>query len=285
MVTLSAEERICVAQAGCREGMPVVLFHGWPGSRLQRPPDLGVLRDWGVRLVTMDRPGIGGSPVQTGRRLLDWPPMVEKVADRLGLEKFHLVGVSAGGPYALACAREIPHRLLSLSLLGSLTPLRIMEERAPRFQKARLFYTLVRDHPCVARWLMGRMRQYLAGARRPLPGVVLRRLPPSDREVLADPAFAGMLLRDFRRAFRGGIEGPFEDARVLADDWGFEARDVTMKVRLWHGLEDTVVPVALGKYLAGELPDCEAKWVPGLGHYGLVVTCLEEVIGSMRETR
>ncbi|MCC5878139.1 MAG: alpha/beta hydrolase [Candidatus Sumerlaeia bacterium] len=275
--------QISVAQTGSRTGLPVVLFHGWPGSRLQRTPDRGLLRELDVRLITMDRPGIAGSGAQPGRQLVDWPPVMEAVADRLGLKSFHLVGVSAGAPYALACAHGIPHRLRSVSILGGLAPQPVMRHHAPIYQKARFFYTLIRHHPRVARWILHLMRRYLATATSPLPALVVRRLPASDQQALGDARFSRMLLRDFRRAFRKGIEGPFLDAVVLASDWGFEISEITMEVHLWHGLADTVVPPGMGRYLAGELPRCREKWEPELGHYGLVAQCLREVIEVMRQ--
>lgn len=275
--------RICVAQTGTRHGLPVVLLHGWPGSRLQRTPDIALLREMDVRLITMDRPGIGGSEPQPGRSLLDWPPVLHEVADRLGLESFHLVGVSAGAPYALACAHEMPGRLRSVSILGGLAPQAVMKHHAPIYQKARFFYTLTRHQPWAARMIAGIIGKYLETAASPLPAFVIRRLPQSDQDALGDSRFSRMLLRDFRRAFHRGIDGPMEDARVLAADWGFNVADISMEVHLWHGLADTIVPPEMGRYIAGELPNCRARWIDGLGHYGLVARCLREVIANMRD--
>ncbi|MGI4944133.1 MAG: alpha/beta fold hydrolase, partial [Janthinobacterium lividum] len=97
---------ISVEEYGDPAGPPVLYFHGWPASRLEA----GLIPDLSVRLLALDRPGYGRSTPQPGRTLLDWPADVAAVADRLGLAKFHVVGLSGGGPYAAACALALPDR-------------------------------------------------------------------------------------------------------------------------------------------------------------------------------
>lgn len=257
-------------QAGPPDGHPVVLIHGWPGSSLQRPPGEAPLRALGVRLVTIDRPGMGSSPFEPGRTLLDWPASVAAVADHLGLGRFSLAGVSAGGPYALACAFAMPHRLSTVALAGAMAPLSFMEEALPWHQKARLLYGLARRAPWVLPPLLALFRAHLRRARSPIPRWAIARLPPSDRRALRDPAFRRMLLADFRRAFRQGTRGPLLDARILAAPWGFDLSAVTLPVQLWHGTRDTVVPPANAVHLAARLPRATLHWVEGAGHYGLV---------------
>jgi pimeloyl-ACP methyl ester carboxylesterase len=92
------------AESGAPAGRAVLYFHGHPGARLEA----GFLADpatrANVRLIGVDRPGMGLSTYQPGRRLLDWPADIAALADALAIERFAVVGLSGGGPYALACA-------------------------------------------------------------------------------------------------------------------------------------------------------------------------------------
>src|SRR6266536_1812907 len=96
---------------GDPNGQPVMYFHGWPGSRLEAELVSGEARTAGALVIAVDRPGMGGSDFQRGRRLLDWADDVVALADALQLERFAVLGVSGGGPYALACAHAIPQRV------------------------------------------------------------------------------------------------------------------------------------------------------------------------------
>jgi pimeloyl-ACP methyl ester carboxylesterase len=96
-------------------GSPVLLVHGGPGSRLL-DPDEDATAAAGVRLLTVDRPGYGGSDARPDPTLLGWADDVQALADRLGLDRFAVVGFSAGGGYALACAASMPERIGAVGL-------------------------------------------------------------------------------------------------------------------------------------------------------------------------
>lgn len=269
------------AQIGTPGGHPILLFHGWPGSLLQRPTDRKLLRRAGVRLITMDRPGMGSTPFREGRTLLSWPQTVEALADHLGLETFSVVGVSAGGPYALACAFAIPRRLRSVALVGAMAPLDPLRGALPWHQKARLLYTIARSMPWVLPPPIRLFRHYLRRADSPIPRWVIARLPDSDRRAFCDRPFRRMLLGDFRRAFQQGPRGAIEDARILASPWGFDLSAITMPIHLWHGTADTVVPPPNARYLLRQLPNAIPHWMRGLGHYGLVHQGIGPILRSL----
>ncbi|GAB3901332.1 hypothetical protein GCM10027612_64540 [Microbispora bryophytorum subsp. camponoti] len=117
------ERRLAVAQRGkIHGGRPVFLLHGTPGSRIGPLPREGLLYRLGVRLITYDRPGYGGSDRHEGRSVGDVAADVAAIADHLGLDRFAVVGRSGGGPHALACAALIPHRVTRAAVLVGLAP-------------------------------------------------------------------------------------------------------------------------------------------------------------------
>ena len=105
------------------DGTPILFFHGFGSSRLIRHPDDALAEQAGVRLICIDRPGIGLSTARPGRRLLDWPVDVASLADELGLARFSIIGWSGGGPYALACAYAMPDRTTEVGLVSAPAPL------------------------------------------------------------------------------------------------------------------------------------------------------------------
>ena len=121
-ILLQDSRYLSYAEYGSRSGCPVFYFHGLPGSRLQRPPEIPPALRHKIRLVTIDRPGMGFSTFKPGRRLLDWPSDVEELADALGIGRFAVIGVSGGGPYAAACAYGIPGRLNAVAWKTGCSP-------------------------------------------------------------------------------------------------------------------------------------------------------------------
>jgi len=109
-------------ESGDPAGAPVLFFHGFGTTRVICPPDNSA-RQLGVRMIAVDRPGLGLSTPRPGRGLLDWPPDVSEFADALGIERFAIVGWSGGGPYALACGRFLADRVTSIALVSGAAPL------------------------------------------------------------------------------------------------------------------------------------------------------------------
>jgi pimeloyl-ACP methyl ester carboxylesterase len=98
-------------EVGNAAGLLIFHFHGHGSSRLEALVLASKAAATRVRLIALDRPGIGQSDPKPSNQLLDWPDDVAEVADQLEIARFAVEGVSAGGPYALACAYKIPHRV------------------------------------------------------------------------------------------------------------------------------------------------------------------------------
>ncbi|RHZ52341.1 hypothetical protein CDV55_103428 [Aspergillus turcosus] len=111
------------AQYGSLTGRPIFYLHGLPGSRLEAAGFDELGQELGARVIGVDRPGIGWSSPHPGRRLLDHPKDIDHLAKHLELDEYSVLGISAGGPYALACAAALPHeRLKCVSIVCGLGP-------------------------------------------------------------------------------------------------------------------------------------------------------------------
>jgi pimeloyl-ACP methyl ester carboxylesterase len=120
-ISLRDGRRLAILEGGKSDGVPIFHFHGNGSSRLEVLAVQSAAELLGVRLMSLDRPGIGGSDERRGYRLLDWPDDVVEVADQLGIERFAVEGFSGGAPFALVCAYKIPHRLTACGLISPAT--------------------------------------------------------------------------------------------------------------------------------------------------------------------
>src|ERR1700680_322947 len=122
-VRLRGGRRLRYSEAGPGAGAPLIYCHGAIGTPLGRALDLdALLSDVGVRYVAISRPGVGGSDPAPGRTVGEFADDVRQLTEALGIQRFSVVGVSAGGPYALAIAHQLPGRVAKVAVCSSLSP-------------------------------------------------------------------------------------------------------------------------------------------------------------------
>jgi pimeloyl-ACP methyl ester carboxylesterase len=279
-MTLPDGRLLGFAEYGDPRGRPVFFFHGQPGNRLFRHPDEALTASLGVRLVCADRPGYGLSTFQPGRRLVDWPDDVARLADTLGFGEFSVLGFSAGGPYALACAESIPERLRGVGVIGGTAPMHLPALRKGMNPILRLNHTLFR----YARPLMYlSFRLYWPIARKnPMSfyEAAKKHTPKSDLDIIARPGVMECFLESWIENLRVDSRGYAYDAEVLFKPWGFDPSDISKEVHLWWGgQEDEYINRAMG-YLAEVLPHSQAHIWLEEGHFGWV-DHWGEVLGEM----
>ncbi len=254
---------------GSPQGKALFYFHGHPGSRLEARFLAEAAAQHGVRLIGIDRPGMGLSSFQKGRHILDWPDDVVELADKLQIEHFAIVGYSGGGPYALACAYKIPQRLTTCGIVagvGHISPfLSFLSQWLP--------------------WLMlpitRRFFQDEEQARKTLVRFAGRWVEP-DRESFLQPGIKELMAASLVEAQRQGTRGSAYDGVLLGRSWGFRLEDIKFpSIFLWHGELDTQIPIAIGKAMANSIPNCKASYYPDEGHISLIVNHAEEIVRTL----
>jgi pimeloyl-ACP methyl ester carboxylesterase len=254
---------LAFAEYGDPDGVPVMAFHGTPGSRLQLAPAHAAARDAGVRLIALDRPGYGHSTFAAGRLLREWPSDVAAVADHLAIDRFAVLGVSGGGPHALACGAGLPSRLTVVGLVSSPCPPAVTPEqrRTPLRWLGRgiALGALVRLAVAV---LVAVVRWFPLAALR----IARRWMPAADRRVVDDAAFASYLLDASQRMSATTARAAAQDVALFARDWHIDLGGVEVPVRIWHGADDRLVEPWNANVLAKSIPGASAEVVADQGH-------------------
>ena len=249
-------------------------FHGWPASRLEA----AVVGDLPVRLIAVDRPGYGGSSPQPGRRLLDWPADVTALADHLGIGRFHVVGVSGGAPFAVACAAVL-ERVQGAALIGAVPPL--AGPLAPAREAMGEALWRLRQVGQRARAGQALVAAVRLAVRAGLvdPGHALKAgLSPRDAACVT-PALGQQITGSWREGIRRGAAGAVSDARIYVAEWGIDLAAVQCPVSIWHGQEDRVVPAATIPAYA--TLRANRHLLDGEGHYSLPLTRAADIVAEL----
>lgn len=267
--------RLGYAESGDPAGEVLFFHHGWPGCRLQG----GLLGCEGLRVIAPDRPGIGLSDFQPGRRLGDWPETLMELADQLGVERFHLLGWSGGGPYVLATCAALPQRVLSATVVCGAPPL--MELGAGRlFWPYRLLLWLYRRAPSLLAAVLAAGAGQAARAEpgRPPVSWLLRRLCEADQRVLMDPEVFRNMRESLQESLRNGPAGMIADAEVYLQTWDLDWAAIMPLVHFWHGRADRNIDWTYSVEMAQRLPRVRTHWLDDEGHYSLLIARHEVIL-------
>ncbi len=284
-IAVGRGRRLGFASFGTPHGRAILWLHGTPGARRQIPVEArSYAEENDLRIVGIDRPGIGWSSAHVYDNVLGWTRDLEVVADTLGVGEFHTIGLSGGGPYALAAGAAMPDRVRGVAVLGGVAPT-IGEDAAAG--------GLVRLAVPVAP-LLGLTRVPLSFALnnairlvRPFGGTAIDAYrafqPEGDKKVLGRPEFRAMFLDDLLNGSRKQISAPLSDLLLFTRHWGFGLADVKVPVLWWHGDGDHIVPWRHGEHCVTRLPRAELFTLPGESHLGGMALA-EHVLGRLLTT-
>ncbi|MDQ3554654.1 MAG: alpha/beta hydrolase, partial [Chloroflexota bacterium] len=238
--------------------LAVFWHHGTPNIGAPPEPLFATAARLGIRWVSYDRPGYGGSTPYQGRDVASAAAYVSSIADALGIDQFAVMGHSGGGPHALACGALLPDRVLGVVSVAGLAP----------------FGAEGLD------WFAGMAASGVASLRAAAEGRAAKeRYEASDAEY--DPEFTPADLAALSGAWSwlGTVVGPAMEAGpggLIDDDlayvapWGVDPAQVIAPVLLLHGDRDRVVPSSHGEWLARRCPSAELRPCPGDGHISIL---------------
>lgn len=266
-LTLADGRRLAYTETGPESGAPVLYCPGAIGTPLAASCELqSITHDLGIRHIALSRPGTGGSDPLPGRTLVGFAADVQALADALELSRLDLVGVSAGGPYALAVAQRLPDLVGRVAVCSSLSP-SWAPQRTPGMGRVGLGMRLLAALPGTCAAIGDTLLPVITRHPVLLSRVIAAHAAPQERERLADPGERAAASASFLAAADGGVRGMIEDFLVYSGAWGFEVAEVRAPVQLWHGCNDPLVPVEHALQLAVQLDDCRVFLDPDEGHH------------------
>ncbi len=269
-VAVRGNRRLGFAEFGQPRGSAIIWMHGTPGARRQIPLEARAFAEReGLRIIGVDRPGIGSSTPYVYPSLLDWTADLTMLADTLGIDTMRMIGLSGGGPYALAAGAALPDRVPGVAVIGGVAPT-VGPDAAPGGIVGLAAH--LAPVVSVARVPVGmgltvaiRLVKPLAGRALDLYAVVQ---PEGDKRLLGRPEFKAMFLDDLLNGSRKQVTAPLSDLLLFARDWGFRLADVKVPVLWFHGDADHIIPFAHGMHMVERLPDATMTTMPGESHLG-----------------
>lgn len=255
------------SECGDLAGSRVVIHqHGLPSCRLETVIYPKILcRYPGVRILGVDRPGIGRSTPDPCASILSWPADLFAFADALGINRFATIAPSAGAPYALAAARACPQRVRGVVLVGPIVPNELVGRRTGTGSRGIRFTE--RAPRLTALLMASAARTERSHPNRPKLSDI--NTPPTSREILRDPK----IKEDFRQikieTFHQGAVPVVRNVLQVACPWAHWLGEVTVPVTIFEGCEDSTIPPKVIHLLADRLPNAQVIFVPGEGHLSL----------------
>lgn len=259
--------KMAYTDLGDPQGYPLIFGHGMPGCRLEGHFFHNQAKRHSFRILTPDRPGIGGSDYQHQRRLLDYPDDIRELADALAIQRFSHVGWSSGGSRTLACGYKLADRTdLGVCLSGYTNFAEyegnhtlIEATRWPGPQLARLSPLLMRLLVNIVVWFSKREpRLYMREAEH--------LVSEQDRQLLRHFQAEASFRKDQMECLQSGGRAIATDLLTELVDWGFSLSQVSTPMLVYLGEQDPFIPVSYARHLEKNLPDAELTLMPETGH-------------------
>jgi len=239
----------------------VIWHHGTPQIGEPPGPLVSALGQCRMRCVSYDRPGYGGSAPHHGRDVASAAADVAAIADALGIEEFATVGVSSGGPHALACAALLPGRVTGAVNVAGPAP----------FGADGLDWFAGMADAAAARMHAGLRGRVAIETHLSSTGFAADGLTLSDLTALVDDwRWLGAISQ---QAMASGFRGVVDDVLSMVTPWGFRPSEISAPVLVVHGGDDRIVPSAHGEWLAHHLDVAELWLRPGDGHIAVLNSC------------
>jgi pimeloyl-ACP methyl ester carboxylesterase len=269
--------RMSYELTGARAGTPAIVLHGTPGSWRQLAGLDRPARERGLTLIVPDRAGYGGSSYDPARTVGSGARDVGELIGRLGLERCAVMGLSGGGPTALACGVLLADRVTAVGTVGGVAP---MVPRSAELPPDRLLTQLAGTSQAATHALFAA----LIGVGRWRPEKALDRFTamlaePDARLVRDNPDVRAGFLDDLRHPSPTTARAAARDFWLFARQWDVDLADMAVPAHIWHGTADRNVPVAHARVIAALCPAARLHIVDGGGH--LLLGQIDQIIDSL----
>lgn len=270
VVTTPDGRQLAYLEVGDPRGPLVLHNHGGPSSRLEARLLADSAATNGLRLVCVDRPGMGQSSAQKTRTYAGWADDLVTVADALGQQEFGVTGWSEGGPWALAAAAYIdPARLRHVSSIAPGSYGAFGDNSAAKYLSKidALGGTLALRFKPAFRLMYAALGLTAKRLRTSFVKQIRHNISDYDRQLLLKPKIGQGFADSCAECFAHGSEGLVRDAELLYRRWAFDVKQIERPVHMWQGLDDRLVPDPINKAVADAMPGAVWHPVEGAGHF------------------
>jgi pimeloyl-ACP methyl ester carboxylesterase len=270
MLVTKDGRRLAYLEVGDPHGPLVIHNHGGPSSRLEARLFADVVSKHGLRLVCVDRPGIGQSSPQEPRSYAGWADDLVAIADALGYREFGVTGWSEGGPWALAAAATIdPARLRHVTSIAGGSYGAFGDNWARKHLSAvdALGGFLALHFEPGFRLMYAALAKTAVDFRDTYIQQLLKAINAYDQEIVRQPGFAAAFCDASAECFAHGSDGLVRDSELLYRRWAFDVTTIERRVHLWQGMDDRLVPAPINKEVADQMPGAVWHPVEGAGHF------------------
>lgn len=275
---------ILVKEWGALDKPVLFLVHGFPGcSEHGKLVSTSPLWEQ-FRLIAVDRPGYGESTAQKNLTFLKFASQIRSLFKEQKIDKFSIISVSGGAPYALAVAFLMKDQVLKLTSVGGIAPLTLRNFKyMNRVQKKtwfaqRLIPTSVLHFGLNRVWAKGldKLEETLF--------TETESFSEPDRKVFQHPEIQPVLLESTQLALKQGPAGIIHDIKIFAKDWGFPLGEITCPVTLWHGGADDVVHIRFAQDMQSYLPAAKLNFIEDEGHYSILLNRRDEILSDLLQS-
>lgn len=264
------------AEYGDPNGKLLFYLHGWPSSRLRTNIYDKICKSLNIRLISPDRPGYGLSDPKEDRTLLGYCDDLVELADSLNLNKFSVVGVSGGGPYAAACAYAIPQRITKTGIVVGLGPVYIPHILDDMIFINKISWLNYSRFPILAK--------FASIYRMIVDKYFLDILGRFDMRGGNDSKLMSELKDEWKKlsqeTWRKGYKGAMKDILLYTKNWEFNVEDIKSKIYLWYGESDKNINLGTARYYASHIPNSHLKIYSNEGHL-ISITHAKEIFKEL----
>lgn len=267
-VVLPGGRKVNFAEYGARAGQPMLVLHGTPGSRLKFAVAAAAAEARGLRLISPDRWGYGGTPTHPLPSLSAYAADTAALLDALDIDKAGVMGISGGGPFAAGIAAHLGSRITCAALVAPVGEIAGcgLSRHDLRLMHRFAFHVLPRV-PGAVRVLFEPLRALTMVAPSAGAIVATARAAPADRRLMRDRDLRKSLGETFAVGLMGGTHGPVVDLALFSQPWDVDVSKITCAARVWIGSADRNVPIAPAMSLARRIPGAQLTVLADEGHF------------------
>jgi pimeloyl-ACP methyl ester carboxylesterase len=268
-------------------GRPVLIHSGTPDPREAGRLSHRLGLSAGLRLICLNRPGYGGTtPADPSLAIVGRD--AAGLAVELGLDEYGVVGMSGGGPFAVATAVVDPTHVRAVGVVAGMGPWRVLDDPSEDSENVERAEGRILLAQADAGDLAGARAGFVAEAVRDFGGLadlddearVAAFMGGYESPRLKDPEFCDIVADEIRVVLES-FHGYAFDSLAWGGPWDVDPSDVRAATTLWYGADDDVCPPRYGQWLADRIAGSKMVVFPGADHMEAITGHKPEVFAAL----